>query len=110
MIMKNGSSLHFSLLMFRSLICLEAKTLLHYQYLPWHKIAAAIKRDICKCFIWEIIPPLEKRCQIIKEAGFFGTPPYLLYNDNKRAIKYTVILTNEIKLRLVISDEVVEPL
>ena len=46
------------------------KVLLHYRYLPWHKITIAIKHSIVEFIIEETIALLEKGCQINREGEF----------------------------------------
>ena len=57
-----------SSLVLLNLTCLQAQVMLHYQYLPWHIITAAIKCSMCWICIREIILPLlEWRCSINRD-------------------------------------------
>ena len=57
-----------SSLVLLNLTCVQVQVMLHYQYLPWHIITAAIKCSMCWICIREIILPLlERRCSINRD-------------------------------------------
>ena len=77
--------LHFPLIVFLCLTHLETKALLHYQYLPWYKIAVAIKCSMFQIFYCRNNfatgkgVPNKQRGQIFREPTIFICQMHSIY-------------------------------